>query len=249
MPENSPKVSIILPTYNGSAYIQKAIDSCLHQTHSHLELIVIDDGSTDNTAQLVESFHDGRVRLVRLEKNQGHIVALNKGFSLSNGDYLTWTSDDNYYAPDAISMMLGELMHDKTIDFVYTKYHVIDAAGHILRQGRFEDPSYLDIDNCVGGCFLYKRKVYETVGDFNTEAFLAEDYEYWLRVRSKFKMKQLDKTLYFYREHPKSLTGIHKEERVQQQVLKIREQHLPFSKKIYFKIMRHLQRLKQNLRA
>jgi glycosyltransferase involved in cell wall biosynthesis len=249
MPQNAPKVSIILPTYNGSAYIHQAIESCLNQTYTDLELIIIDDASTDHTPKIVQSFSDPRLILVRLDKNQGHIAALNKGFALSRGDFLTWTSDDNYYALQAISMMVQELTQNKAIDFVYTRYHVVDEAGNILRQGRTEEPAYLDIDNCVGGCFLYRRKVYEQVGDFHEEAFLAEDYEYWLRVRRKFKMKKLDEILYFYREHPKSLTGVHKEERVQKQVQRIREEYLPLGKKIYFKTMRQLRRLKQLLRA
>ena len=123
--------------------------------------------------------------------------------------------------------MLEELIRSSQVDFVYTRYYVIDEKGNIQRQGRTEPPAYLDIDNCVGGCFLYRRRVYETVGDFNKEAFLAEDYEYWLRVRAKFKMKKMDSVLYYYRNHPESLTGVHKEERVQEQVQKIRNRFLP----------------------
>jgi len=244
MLDQKPLVSIILPTYNGSRYIKEAIKSCLEQTYSHLELIIIDDGSTDNTAQIIQSLDDPRLKLIHLDHNQGHIAALNKGFALAQGDYLTWTSDDNYYALNALTVMLEELAQSK-VDFVYTRYHVIDAAGNIQRQGRTEPPAYLDIDNCVGGCFLYHRKVYETVGDFNKEAFLAEDYEYWLRVRSKFKMKNIDTVLYYYRNHPSSLTGVHKEAKVQEQVQKIRSRFLPFWKKTYFYTMNQLRRIKK----
>ena len=141
--------------------------------------------------------------------------------------------------------MLEELAKSR-IDFVYTRYNVIDEQGQIQRQGRTEPPSYLDIDNCVGGCFLYHRRVYETVGDFNKQAFLAEDYEYWLRVRARFKMKKMDDILYFYRNHPKSLTGIHKEEKVQEQVQKIRSKFLPIWKKAYFFITNKLRKFKKN---
>jgi len=248
MQDQQPLVSIILPTYNGSRFIKESIKSCLEQTHPHLEVIIIDDGSTDNTAQIVQSFNDPRLKYVHLGHNQGHITALNRGFALSKGEYLTWTSDDNYYRLDAIAKMLEELTRSN-VDFIYTKYHVIDEKGNIQRQGRTEPPSYLDIDNCVGGCFLYHRRVYEIIGDFNTEAFLAEDYEYWLRVRTKFKMKEMDAILYYYRNHPKSLTGIHKEERVQVQVQKIRGRFLPFWKKVYFYTMGQLRRAKTLLRV
>ncbi|MBF0511770.1 MAG: glycosyltransferase, partial [Candidatus Omnitrophica bacterium] len=235
--ENSHKVSIVLPTFNGARYIQESIASCLNQTFKNFELIVIDDGSTDNTLEKVKFFKDDRLKFIGLPTNQGHIAALNKGFSLATGDLLTWTSDDNYYARNALGEMVDVLDTNKGVDFVYTKYQVIDSEGEPLRIGRFEDPDYLDVDNCIGGCFLYRRKVYETIGDFNPEAFLAEDYEYWLRVRQKFHMKKLDKVLYFYRVHEKSLTGLHREEKVQEQVQKIRDKFVPKWKRLLMKII------------
>jgi len=243
MPEQPAMVSIILPTYNGARYLKEAIDSCLTQTYIHLELIVIDDGSSDDTAQIIRYIHDPRLKFIQLSQNGGHIAALNKGFALAQGQYLTWTSDDNYYAPDAIAAMLDDLIKSRK-DFIYTRYYVVDEDGNTLREGRTENPFYLDIDNCVGGCFLYTRRVYERIGDFNPEAFLAEDYEYWLRVRNKFKMKKVDRFLYYYRQHAESLTGLHKAERVQEQVQKIRNRLLPFWKKWYFSIIGCLRRIK-----
>ena len=227
MSNDQPHVSIVLPTYNGAAYLRRSIGSCLEQTCSDLELIIIDDGSIDDTPAVIKSFSDPRLRYVRQDRNQGHIAALNKGFALSRGALLTWTSDDNYYASNAIAVMAGALNKNKDVDFVYAKYQVIDPAGNAVRLGRVELPDMLDVDNYVGGCFLYRRKVYESIGDFNPDAFLAEDYEYWLRVREKFRMKRIDEVLYFYRMHEKSLTGVHKEEKVQEQVQKIRDRFIP----------------------
>jgi GT2 family glycosyltransferase len=102
-------------------------------------------------------------------------------------------------------------------------------------QGRVENPKALDVDNCIGGCFLYRRQVYEAVGDFHEEAFLAEDYEYWLRVREKFRMKKLDQALYYYRTHEESLTGKHKEPKVQMQVESIRDRFIRAWKKHYLR--------------
>jgi len=231
-----PKVSIVLPTFNGAKYIAQSIKSCLDQTYRNIELIVIDDASSDDTVEKVKTFRDDRMRLVPLEKNQGHIAALNKGFAMSTGDFLTWTSDDNYYGPQAIEKMVEELEDPGGTDFVYTQYQVIDENGNNQRLGRTEDPDYLDVDNCVGGCFLYRRKVYETIGDFNPEAFLAEDYEYWLRVRQKFRMKKIDSVHYFYRMHGTSLTGVHKEEKVQRQVALVRDRFVPKWKRLLWRV-------------
>ncbi|MBF0571580.1 MAG: glycosyltransferase [Candidatus Omnitrophica bacterium] len=229
-----PIVSIIIPTFNRSSYIYKSMENCLNQTYRNIELIIVDDGSTDDTFKIINSFHDDRLRLVRFEKNQGHIPALNKGFSVATGDFLTWTSDDNSYFPDAIEQMALELIRHREIDFVYAKNQVIDQNDNILRELRFEDPDYLDTDNCIGLCFLYRRKVYVTIGDFNQEAFLAEDYEYWLRVREKFRMKKINTILYSYRIHEKSLTGIYGEDKVQEMVERVRERFIKPWRKHYF---------------
>lgn len=237
--DKNPKISIVLPTYNGANFLRQSIESCLTQTFKDFELIIVDDGSTDWTPSIVKSYGDGRIVYFRQEHNQGHIAALNKGFAQSCGEFLTWTSDDNFYAPQALESMLKELQDNPGIDFVYSAYQVVDESGEPTRLGRVEGPQRLDEDNCVGGCFLYRRKVYETVGDFNPEAFLAEDYEYWLRVRRQFTMKKMSPVLYFYRMHGQSLTGTHKEGKVQAQVQKIREQFIPEWKKYYLRGKQH----------
>lgn len=102
MAENSPKVSIVLPTYNGARYLRQSIDSCLGQTYRNLELIVVDDASTDTTPEIIRSYQDPRIRVIRHEKSKMLPESLNTGFRAVSGDYLTWTSDDNYYVPEAI---------------------------------------------------------------------------------------------------------------------------------------------------
>ena len=215
------KVSIVLPTYNGERYLRQSVESCLLQTHKNLELIIVDDGSSDTTPSMVQAFKDSRIRYCRHDQNQGLVKSLNKGFSLTRGDFLSWTSNDNYYAPAAIETMLRTILKIN-VDFAYADYYMINEDGKIIKPGHVEPPNGLDTDNYVGGCFLFKRKVYETIGDFHQEAFLAEDYEYWLRVREKFRMRKVDEFLYYFRIHEKSLTSIHREEKVQEKVSQIR---------------------------
>src|SRR3989304_1114440 len=115
---SSPKVSIVLPTYNGARYIRQSIDSCVHQTYRNIELIIVDDASTDNTPEIIASYKDERIKYFRHEKNMGLPHALNAGFAEANGDCLTWTSDDNYYAKEAIEKMLSFLIK-KSSSFIY----------------------------------------------------------------------------------------------------------------------------------
>lgn len=206
MKHTNPKVSIVLPTYNGSKYLRKSIESCLNQTYRNIELIVVDDCSTDETPDIVRSYNDPRIRYVRNETNQRLPRSLNIGFALTTGEYLTWTSDDNEFLPHAIETMLKILTEDKTVDFVYCDYTAKYLETGETKERRFTGVSIRE-KNCVGSCFLYTRRVYETVGGFDPKYELVEDYEYWIRVCQKFRMRHIPQLLYIYGEHQKSLKG------------------------------------------
>ena len=207
MENSNPKISIVLPVYNGAKYLGQAIESCLNQTHRNIELIIVDDCSTDETPDIVRSHNDQRIRYVRNKKNQRLPRSLNIGFALATGEYLTWTSDDNEFLPEAVAVMLDFLIKNKDIDFVYA-----DNLSKFLDTGEtkkrnISTPENIQERNCIGACYLYTRKVYETVGGFNPDYELVEDYEYWVRVWQKFRMHYLPQVLYIYGEHSKSLTG------------------------------------------
>jgi glycosyltransferase involved in cell wall biosynthesis len=203
----SDKVSIVLPTYNGAKYLKESLDSCLSQTYSTIEVIVVVDGSSDDTQTILSQYKDERLKIIALEVNQGLSVALNTGFAISNGDYLTWTSDDNRYAPRAIETMLNFLQSHAAVDLVYAPYWEIDSLGKTTGAYRVIPPDRIMDSNPVGACFMYRRSVYEAIGDYDPNTSLFEDYEYWLRVSQIFKLATLDEPLYFYRLHEKSLTA------------------------------------------
>jgi glycosyltransferase involved in cell wall biosynthesis len=205
--ETYEKVSIVLPTYDGSRYLQQSVDSCLRQTYKDIELIIVDDGSMDETPDIIRSYTDERIRYIKHNTNRGLPHALNTGFAMATGEYLTWTSDDNYYAEDAIESMASLLQQDKKIDFVYANFYMINGDGAVLQPISVGASRNLKEGNCIGPCFLYRRKVYEILGGYNPDAFLAEDYEYWIRVFKRFRMQKLDRFIYWHRLHPKSLTG------------------------------------------
>ena len=104
-------ISIVLPIYNGEKYMRKSIDSVLAQTYANWELLIIDDGSTDNTAIIAQEYaaNDSRIRYYKNPENMRLPKTLNRGFSLAGGDFLTWTSDDNYYYPTALETMHNAL--------------------------------------------------------------------------------------------------------------------------------------------
>lgn len=202
------KVSIVLPTFNGEAYLADAINSILQQSYENIELILVDDCSTDGTPRIIQEFtqKDSRIRCIRNESNQKLPNSLNIGFAAATGDYFTWTSDDNLYVPVAIEKMAAYLDEHSEMGLVYCDYTIIDEKGQKVRENLLEDPERLLWTNTVGACFLYRREIAEKIGGYNSELFLAEDYDYWLRIYQVSEIGHLSENLYQYRHHGKSLT-------------------------------------------
>lgn len=200
-------VSIILPTYNGARYLRGSVESCLRQTHRELEVIIVDDCSTDATPEIAQGFADTRVRYLRHATNRKLPAALNTGFTQAQGAYLTWTSDDNWYADDAIAQMLAGLRETDS-EFVYTDYFIVrEDEPEALTLFRTPDPFDPTTGETIGACFLYIRDVMVRVGGYDEETFLAEDYDYWIRVSQQARMHHLALAPYYYRLHPHSLTA------------------------------------------
>jgi glycosyltransferase involved in cell wall biosynthesis len=223
--QTGPLVSIVLPTHNGSKHLQSAIDSCLAQTYSHFELIVVDDGSTDlSVGEILDHQTDPRVRSVRLKKNVGLPEALNTGFREVTGELLTWTSDDNLYRPNALDVMMQALVRLRA-DFVYAGMTAIDDDGVAMEPLPAAPPEHLLFDNPVGGCFLYTAKAFRETGWFDNTTFLCEDYDYWIRVWKRFRVRALSDDLYLYRRHARSLSSVHTREGVRVKIEAVRRKH------------------------
>lgn len=233
-------VSIVLPTYNGSRYIAQSIESCLNQTHDNIELIIVNDASTDSTEEIITSYQDTRIIYLNNSENLGLAESLNVGFSESRGEYLTWTSDDNYYVQDALSKMLSELIKTRGTDFVYANYNRIDKNGKLIDKMQVDKSLCLLRENCIGPCFLYKRKVYEKIGGYDPGFFLAEDYEYWIRILKHFRMKNLNDYLYYFRLHGDSLTSNYPIEKARVVVKYALEKHITLNIKIQYRLMLYM---------
>jgi len=207
-------VSIVLPTRNGSRYLDGAIESVVAQTHKDWELIIVDDGSTDETPLIAARWatRDSRIRTVTLDPGRGLPGALNAGFDRARGELWTWTSDDNYYEPNALARMAECLDTDSTVDFVYSDYHTIDEAGTRSGTVTVGPASELPFRNIVGPCFLYRAELHAEIGGYDESVSLAEDYDFWLRAAQRFRLHPIHEPLYQYRLHAGSLTARHEDE-------------------------------------
>lgn len=203
-----PKISVVLPVYNGEKYLKESIASVLNQSFEDWELIIVDDCSSDSTANIALEYvqKDKRISYYRNEENQKLPRALNIGFSKAQGDYFTWTSCDNIYANNALEKMIPILLNQKDVGLVYTSMDIIDEYGNA--QGYLEagPGNQLIFRNVVGACFLYRKDVAHKVGEYDPSFFLCEDYEYWLRIARISTIKPLHERLYLYRRHGNSLS-------------------------------------------
>ena len=208
-------ISVILPTFNGEKYLAQAIQSVIDQSYHDWELIVVDDGSTDGTYEIALSFarRDSRIRVLRNEINQNLPNALNRGFEYASGELLTWTSDDNYYHDNAFEVMKKYLEEHPDMPMVRANYRRIGIGGNEYEDKKTFIADELLLECNIGACFMYRRETADAVGVYDPEWFCVEDYEYWLRMYTRYKqIGNITECLYTYRYQPKSLTETRKRE-------------------------------------
>ncbi len=211
--EANDMVSVVLPVYNGERFISESIKSILNQSYQNIELIIVNDCSTDKTEEIIKEFEksDDRIRVIKNSSNLKLPKSLNVGFEQAKGSYYTWTSDDNMYMPNAIETMVSYLKDHPDISMVYSDYTNINEIGDSIDKAELQASKYLLVENVCGASFMYTREIAEEVGKYDENLFLAEDYDYWIRISSKGKIVHLPENLYFYRCHQYSLTSKRKE--------------------------------------
>lgn len=209
-------ISVILPVYNGARFLRESIESVVNQSYSNWELIIVDDCSTDETAEIAKNFadNDGRIHYYRNDENLKLPRNLNKGFSLSAGEYLTWTSDDNRFKKNALETMIQALENNPEADLVYASYDVINEKGKKLHfiQADSKAREHILGSNVVGACFLYTRKAYNLTGQYDPDLLYVEDFDYWQRMVSRVRCAAINESLYEYRWHNNSMTKTKNEE-------------------------------------
>lgn len=209
-------ISIVLPVYNGAKFLTESIDSIIAQTYTNWELIIVDDCSTDETRDIALKYTtlDNRIKYYRNENNLKLPANLNKGFSFTKGDFLTWTSDDNRFLPHALETMLNSFVHNNEIDFVFASNYIIDTFGKRIESFVVpKTPCNIIVgSNCVGACFLYTRRVYTAIGEYDPDCILVEDFDYWQRIFASFRVHAIHEYLYEYRIHDSNLTSTMKKD-------------------------------------
>ena len=231
--KTNPLVSIVLPVYNGAQYLAESIDSCIAQTYKNWELIIINDCSKDNSLDIAEKYAaiDTRIRVLSNEVNLKLPASLNKGFREAKGDHYTWTSHDNIMHSEMLEKFVNYLQTNLDVGLVTANYIAIDPQNKELYTVSHPDPMlFMPIGNTVCYAFLYRREVAEKVGEYDTNLFLIEDYDYWIRIWLNYKIGKIYEGLYYTRVHDETLTMQRKEE-IAKRLYEIRLNYFePFNK-------------------
>lgn len=223
---NQLKVSIITPTFNDAGFVLDTLKSILNQTHSNIELIVIDDCSTDNTVELIKSLDDSRIVLLQNERNSGAAFSRNKGIKNATGDYIAFLDGDDLWYPTKIAEQLSFMLKED-IAFSCTGYRLVnsdcDSLGIFYKAPKKVTHRKFLRTNYVG-CLtvMYKRSIYPDLSIPTTIA-KRNDYAMWLLLSEKTPCFYYDKILSLYRKRSNSISSDHKQSLVKYHSTMIKE--------------------------
>lgn len=215
--EQQPLVSILMPAFNAEEFIQEAISSILNQDYQNIELLILDDASTDSTLSKIEAFEDERIRLFKNESNLGYLKSCNRLFTIAKGNYVTFQDADDTCSENRISVCVNCLESDSSIDFLTTGYWKVSRSGksisahlHNVDYERYAStPSYLPTICCATA--FVKKSLVDAVGGYHPffEEIGGEDY-FWLYELSQLgKGAHLRESLYHYRQHKNQTSTNH----------------------------------------
>ena len=203
-------VSVITPTYNDERFVEQTIRSVLNQTHKNLELIIVDDNSTDSTLRIISSINDSRIRLFENSKNMGAAYSRNKALLEARGDYVAFLDGDDLWAPNKLDQQL-QFMQKNNYCFSATFYREIDEHGDFLGF-EFHAPKRITHRKFLRanyiGCLtvMYKRNIYPDLQIPNT-ILKRNDYALWLKLSEKADCFTLQESLSFYRKRVSSVSS------------------------------------------
>jgi len=230
------KVSIVIPVYNAERYLKECIESALNQTYKDIEVIAVDDGSTDGSPEILNGYSD-KIKIITKE-NGGTASALNLGIKNMKGEWFKWLSADDILYPNAIEELISEAEnHENKKIIFYSNYDIINSEGKVIKQ--FIEPNYNELtsfdfnvillDHYIGNgtTSLIHKSTLDEYGVFDESIGFAEDYELWLRfcLIHGCRLRLVQKILAKYRIHEIQLTqskigeSLDKAEKIRQMVL------------------------------
>ncbi len=204
--QNLPRVSIVTPTYNQAEYLAETIDSVLAQDYPNIEYIVLDDGSTDSTSEVLRRYGD-RVRWERHD-NIGQANTLNRGWKMAQGSLIGYLSSDDRLETNAISKLVTALIERPDAVVAYCDFNLIDAVGRCFRTVKTEDFNEVrlrvELVCQPGPGAMFRREVFDRTGGWAGHLRQVPDFEFWLRASKFGTFVRIPQVLAHYRIHDDS---------------------------------------------
>lgn len=212
MKSDKPKISVLMPVYNGDQFLDKSIKSVLNQTFSNFEYIIINDGSIDDSLKIIESYGDSRIKIINYSKNRGITFALNNGLNVAKGDYIARQDQDDISYPDRFMLQI-EYLENNDVDLIDTNFIFIDENDNYLQdyEKRYFSPdetlSHLFFYEMVHASIMCKRSLF-TKYNIQYRKRPTEDYDLFIRLaKAGMRAGRLDKKLIKQRKHSNSMCG------------------------------------------
>ena len=203
-------ITVITPTYNRAHIISKAIESVLSQTYDNWEYIIVDDASSDNTKEVVESFEDDRIKFIVCKENGGNAVARNVGVNAAQGEYIAFLDSDDEYLPVYLEKAFNKLSNCKDADFLWSGTRTVAIDGSysdsiwIPKTKRQPDQFLYELHVGIGRGFLINRKCFSDLS-FDERLRTAVDTDFLIRLRKKFQYTVLEEILLSIHTQPGSV--------------------------------------------
>jgi len=207
-----PLVSVNIPCYNCEKYIKSAIDSILQQSYSNIEVIVVNDGSTDSSASIVKQCTDKRIKLIENKVNMGVVATRNTALEASSGEFIAILDGDDISYPTRIEKQVKYLCNNPEFAMVGSWLEVVDSNGTLTGEIR-KTPAYSEIlsvqmlfQNCFGQSTVMAKRSIINKYMYSSDYRQAEDYDLWLRITNDYKTSNLQEPLVKYRVHHESIS-------------------------------------------
>ena len=205
----TPLVTVYVTNHNYGSYIEESLQSIKNQEFQDFELIIIDDGSTDDSLEKIEKYNKMENTHIVRQKNKGLVVSNNIALKLAVGKYIMRLDADDYLDPRALEIMVNTLEKNDDLALVFPDYYEIDESGEIIQQVRrhnFEKDVTLFDQPAHGACTMIRRKVLLEIGGYDETHSRQDGYDLWLNIINSYSVKNINLPLFYYRQHGKSLT-------------------------------------------
>lgn len=210
MSKKSPLITVYITNYNYGKYIRNAIESVLNQSFNDLELLIIDDGSTDNSKEIIETYSGHENITIIYQKNHGLNITNNVALKASKGKYIVRLDADDFFEVNALEEMKNILEKDNDLGLVFPDYYIVDSNGNVLSEIKrhdFDKEVKIFDQPAHGACTMIRTNFLKELGGYDESYTCQDGYELWVKFINKFKVTNINKTLFSYRRHNNNLTN------------------------------------------